>query len=192
MLMHKDHHTWTGNPTKDTELLSGGDIAVGAASKPGYRKVPESKTEYITSYLRLDGCEPSPPPPPPSARLFRRRRLCRPTQLKWLDRRPEAQAAETRELRSRQAGRLQRHVMVCAWSAMVPYADRSTLSHPAGCCCNNLLQQLCCRNCFTPHGDVNTPGTPGYRLKVAARMQVTSLLRPLVVRPQQLKHCAAP
>eukprot|EP01047_Picozoa_sp_COSAG01_P047749 COSAG01_NODE_4591_length_4892_cov_69.289589_1_plen_34_part_10 len=31
-----------------------GDIAVGSASKPGYRKVPETHAEYVSSYVRLD------------------------------------------------------------------------------------------------------------------------------------------
>lgn len=107
LLMHKDHHTYTGDPTRDTELLSGGDIAVGAASKPGYRKVPESRTEYITSYLRLDGY-------------------------------------------------LQRKVQKLVYCAVGKPVDYSATGW----------------QCFTPHGDVDQPGTPGYRLKVAARLQL--------------------
>jgi hypothetical protein len=61
MCLCADHHTYTGNPAKDTELLSSGDIAIGAttaagaAFKAGFRKVPDSLTEYVMAYLRLDG-----------------------------------------------------------------------------------------------------------------------------------------
>eukprot|EP00419_Tripos_fusus_P003562 CAMPEP_0172675046 /NCGR_PEP_ID=MMETSP1074-20121228/13060_1 /TAXON_ID=2916 /ORGANISM="Ceratium fusus, Strain PA161109" /LENGTH=407 /DNA_ID=CAMNT_0013492493 /DNA_START=49 /DNA_END=1272 /DNA_ORIENTATION=+ len=70
LLMHKDHHTYTGDLKRDSELLSvplGGvadtlrpvvaeniHSAAVANRVAGFKKVPNSRFEYIEAYVRLD------------------------------------------------------------------------------------------------------------------------------------------
>jgi len=48
-LLHRDHHTFTGIPGKDTELVEWGDMVY----KNGFRKVPESIFEYWWLFVSL-------------------------------------------------------------------------------------------------------------------------------------------
>jgi fatty acid desaturase len=48
-LLHRDHHTFTGITGKDTELVEWGEMVF----KNGFRKVPESVTEYWWMFASL-------------------------------------------------------------------------------------------------------------------------------------------
>eukprot|EP00929_Paragymnodinium_shiwhaense_P119992 TRINITY_DN91904_c0_g1_i1.p1 TRINITY_DN91904_c0_g1~~TRINITY_DN91904_c0_g1_i1.p1 ORF type:complete len:404 (+),score=72.59 TRINITY_DN91904_c0_g1_i1:79-1212(+) len=49
MLLHRDHHTFLGDPRRDTELVDWGDMVY----KNGFRKVPESISEYWWLFISL-------------------------------------------------------------------------------------------------------------------------------------------
>mmetsp|Transcript_29141 Transcript_29141/g.66255 ORF Transcript_29141/g.66255 Transcript_29141/m.66255 type:complete len:378 (+) Transcript_29141:60-1193(+) len=55
LLLHKDHHTFTGDPKRDTELLEMGDQVL----KPGFRKIPDSPHAYWWSFVETVLGKPS-------------------------------------------------------------------------------------------------------------------------------------